>query len=473
MLYYLKWLKNRAAGSYGLLLLFAILALLSKASAITLPLSLLGLLLFHAGRNGLAHHWRSLLPMAFLALLFGVLAIGAQSHGGYLRPERLDIPLYERGILALYALAKYAVRMVLPYDLSALYTMPARIAWYHVVLGLSGLLTALAFLWKPRAVRAQKCGLLLMYAGPLIPVLQLLPFGEALMADRYGYVACLPVYFIMARAIVRFAEPSHIRQAMGRGLFAAILLLYADLSHGRAALWGNEVALFEDMVGQYPASDIPQFNLANAYRTAGRFKEAREHFTVATRLNPAYVQAWMGLGTVNAALHQNSEAIDNFSSAIKAAPGHPNIFMAYYQRARCYADEDRPGLEASDLGSAIQRQPAFAPAHYLLGRQMARAGDHTGAVEEYSKAMLLGHDQAACLLNRAISYGWLGNQDAAIMDLNKLVRLDPNEATAWFLLGIAKVRNGADGCAELQRATQLGHAQASQALAELCPPSGH
>lgn len=468
MLQYLKWLDRRSAWGYALLIIFFLLALLSKATAVTLPLSLMSLLLFHVGFNGLAHHWRSLLPLALMALLFGSLAVWTQFHDGYLRPERFDVPLPERVVLASYALAKYAMQMAVPYGLSAFYPIPAGVAWHHVALGLTGLGGLLAFLWKPRAARAKRAGLVLMYAGPLLPVLQLLPFGEAFMADRYGYIACMPVYFLIARLLVEAARRSRARTVAARCAGIIILLLYAGVAQGRMALWGDEVALFQDIVGQYPDSDIAQFNLAVTYQKSGQPAEARTHFIRATTINPGYPQAWIGLGAVNAAMHRYGEAIANFSEAIRSAPGHANIFTAYYQRARCYAEEGKRDLAIGDLRAAIQRQRDYAPAHYLLAQELARSGNHAEAVEEYSAALLLGHDRTACLLNRAISLGWLGNDTAAIADLNSVVEANPKDATAWFLMGIAKNRHGANGCADLQRAAQLGHAQAPKALAEMC-----
>ncbi len=473
MLQYLRWLNRRSYVGYLLLVLFLLLAVLSKASAASLPISLLGLLLFHVGKEGTLRNWRSLLPIAIIAVIFGLLAIGTQSAEGYLRPDRLAMPLYERALFASHALARYVVRIVLPYDLSAFYPMPTRITWQHLAFGLGGVAGAFFLLWKPGPTRIKRTGLLLMYAGPLIPVLQLIPFGEALMADRYCYLACLPVYFVMSKMIVDLSARFPRYPLIAPSSAALILFVYSVASYGRVALWGNSIAMFQDIVEKYPDSDIAQFNLANSYRTDGRLQEAKEHFMIATKLHADFPQAWVGLGSVNATLHQCREAIGNFSEAIKSAPDHPNIFMAYYQRACCYSEEGNRNLAISDLKSAIKNQPQFAPPHFLLGQELAHAGNHLHAVKEYSIAMKLGHNPTACLLNRAISNGWLGNQSDAIADLHQVVQREPKQATGWFLLGIAKIRNGANGCAELQRAALLGNPQASKALGKYCSSTGH
>jgi predicted Zn-dependent protease len=82
--------------------------------------------------------------------------------------------------------------------------------------------------------------------------------------------------------------------------------------------------------------------------------------------------------------------------------------------------------------------------------------------------MAYGYDEQACRLNRAISLGWLGDNDAAITDLNRVVKIAPENATGWFLRGIAKNRKGESGCEDLERAKELGYPQAGKAIAELC-----
>ncbi len=104
---------------------------------------------------------------------------------------------------------------------------------------------------------------------------------------------------------------------------------------------------------------------------------------------------------------------------------------------------------------------------------MAGSGDHRNAIREYSLALAYGYDRPTdCLLNRAISLGWLGDNGAAITDLNTVIGSDPGNAAGWFLRGIAKLRQGAEGCPDLERAAALGYPEAGRAVAELCQRGG-
>jgi tetratricopeptide (TPR) repeat protein len=468
MFQYLRFLSSGSKRSYLMVLIFFVLGALSKATAVMLPVSLLGLVLLSGKTDDLARRWRGLILLTFVALAFGVLAIWAQSHDGYLRADRLGASLTEKCVMAVYALVQYAVRMVLPIHLSALYPIPEELLWYHVAVGFAGMLCALLFVWRPASERRRRIGLLLLFAGPLLPLLQLIPFGEALTADRYAYVACFPVFLLMSKILFRFFGRFQYATTIAITTGCIIISLYAYEAWHRTLLWNDELAMFKNIVERYPDSDIAQFNLATSCLHAGLLPEAGTHFSLATKLDDDYPQAWLGLGTVNASLHNCNLAILNFSKVIRLAHDHPNVFAAYYHRALCYMDQGQPDRARADLREATRRRRDFAPAHYELAQTLAQTGEYRNAISEYSIAMAYGYDEQACRLNRAISLGWLGDNDAAITDLNSVVKIAPENATGWFLRGIAKNRKGESGCEDLERAKELGYPQAGKAIAELC-----
>lgn len=469
MLYYVKYLKQgRSKWAYFKVLLFFILGLLSKATTVTLPISLLGIVLITQEKKGLAKQWRGLALMASLSLAFGILAIWAQSHDGYLRPDRLELPHGERVVLAMYALVMYVVNITVPYHLSALYPFPESLVWGQYVIAGIGLFCLILALRDP-STRAKRFGWFVMFAGPLVPLLQLIPFGEAFMADRYAYVSCFPLLLLISRSFYRSSMFMHITHRIITIAGVLTILIYTYIAHDRALLWTDEIAFFNDIVNQYPESDIAQFNLATTYKNRNELAAARIHYSRAVDINDDYPQAWLGLGLVNEGLNNCSAAIKNFSQVISNVPDHPNIFSAYYHRARCYQQLGFSKLSRIDLQKSIRQRNDYGPAHYMLAQNLARSGAHKPAVGEYSLALLQGYAPVECLLNRAISYGWLGENENAIDDLNKVIRIDPANAAGWFLRGIAKHRNGIDGCADLRRAGQLGYDQANRAISELCP----
>ncbi len=469
MLYYLKYLNDKTNRTYLIVLILFVLGILSKATTVTLPISLLGIALVSLGTRGVVDHWRGLALMVCISFAFGMLAIWAQAHDGYLRPERLGFPIVERMVLAMYALVLYAVNIVAPFHLSALYPYPSSLGWVQYVVGGIGLFLIILAL-SPQAIRSRNAGWILLFAGPLIPLLQLIPFGEAFMADRYAYVSCFPLFLLIAYGIQYSCNSLRLSEWSLLISYFLIIITYTYISHHRASLWADEIAFFKDVADKYPESDIAQFNMATAYKQNQKFNEARIYYSRAVQLNGKYPQAWFGLGLVNEELNNCNDAINNFSMAINTAPDHPNIFSAYYHRALCYQQLNFSKLSRDDLQESIRNRSDFGPAHYMLAQSFAKSGAWQLAIEEYSNAMLHGYEPEACLLNRAISFGWIGRYDKSIDDLDKVIQIDPANKEGWFLRGIAKHRGGLDGCADLHHAEKLGYEPAIRAIADFCFP---
>ena len=66
-----------------------------------------------------------------------------------------------------------------------------------------------------------------------------------------------------------------------------------------------------------------------------------------------------------------------------------------------------------------------------------------------------------------VSYKTLGG---AIQDFNKAIELNPNNAVAYYNRGLAKIHLGQkdNGCLDLSKAGELGHAKAYEHIKDLC-----
>ncbi len=64
----------------------------------------------------------------------------------------------------------------------------------------------------------------------------------------------------------------------------------------------------------------------------------------------------------------------------------------------------------------------------------------------------------------------LEDYKGAIQDYNKAIELNPDLAEAYYNRGVAKIFLGQkdDGCLDLSKAGELGHAEAYEAIKENC-----
>lgn len=247
--------------------------LLSKASGIGLPLVLW---LLEPKRK----------PWALLSLsaAFGLAGafFGQKFAQGYGPLERLG--------LAAYGAAFYLRKTVWPSGLGPLYEIPVPFSdLWPMAAASAGLLLGLAaaaWRWKPLRLP------LAAYLALVFPVLGLVQFGRHLAADRYSYLACIP----LALAAGRF-----------RFLLLAVPVLLA-LSWRQAGFWRDTRTLWERGASVWPRSAMIQTNLAASLASEGREEEALARARAAVKMDPDYLPARENLGAVLARLGKFEEA---------------------------------------------------------------------------------------------------------------------------------------------------------------------
>ena len=193
---YWHYISSGKSKTYVFALLLFLASLLSKATAVTLPLVLL-LLDYYKGRKLNMQLIIEKIPFFILSIIFGLLTIKYQSQGAI--GDLDDFSALERIMFASYGFVMYALKFLLPFNLSAFYPYPAtenmpilfKIAPLLAVI----MLALAAFSLKKTKVIAFG---LTFYAFTVFLTLQFISVGGAVMADRYTYVPYIGLSFIIA-----------------------------------------------------------------------------------------------------------------------------------------------------------------------------------------------------------------------------------------------------------------------------------
>lgn len=155
--------------------------LMTKASGVGLPV-VLWLLDRSLRRSG---------PFFALSLIFGLAGAfaGQQFSRGYGWLERLG--------LAAYGATFYIRKTLWPSGLGPIYEIPVPFSdlWPMAVGSALLLLGLAAAAWRWKGLRIP----LAAYLALVLPTLGLVQFGKHLAADRYSYLACLPLAFLAAK----------------------------------------------------------------------------------------------------------------------------------------------------------------------------------------------------------------------------------------------------------------------------------
>lgn len=123
--------------------------------------------------------------------------------------------------------------------------------------------------------------------------------------------------------------------------------------------------------------------------------------------------AYNNLGSAHAKLQQYSQAIKNYTQAIKF---NPKNVGAYYNRGSSYDDDKQYNRAIEDYTQAIKLSPSYADAYYNRGRTYGKLEDYSRAIKDYTRAIKLNPQFTYAYINRGNTYINTGKYDNAMQD---------------------------------------------------------
>lgn len=238
-----------------------LLALLSKASGVTLPLVLLVLDAWPLGRMSSPGPERrravlEKLPFLALSCVFGWIAIRGQAGEVGAMRGLADHGVLQRLVQASYATCFYVWKSLWPTALSPIYEMPRPLVPSDVVFVSSAVaavtITAIAIALRER-LPAVACAWV-AYIVLLAPLSGLLQAGPQLVADRYSYLACIPFALLAAGGLLAWIERRPDRRTYALQFACGVVLLLGALTFRQAQVWRSSESLWSHALRQAPDS---------------------------------------------------------------------------------------------------------------------------------------------------------------------------------------------------------------------------
>jgi tetratricopeptide (TPR) repeat protein len=178
---------------------------------------------------------------------------------------------------------------------------------------------------------------LLFFLITILPVLQLIPVGNAITADRFTYVPLIGLFYLVGEGFswlydkrFRFNNVKKIALVIFVSLIIGIL---SFLTWQRCHIWKNSITLWTDVLDRYPNTLIASYSRGLAFYNINNYDQAIIDFTQTIRLRPDMPEAYMNRGNSYAYRKQYKQAIVDFNQAIKIKPDYAD---AYYNRALAY-----------------------------------------------------------------------------------------------------------------------------------------
>ncbi|MDQ3813349.1 MAG: tetratricopeptide repeat protein, partial [Armatimonadota bacterium] len=393
---------RRQRWHYALAVIAFILALLSKPSAVAVPL-IAWALDYWAVQRPTRTATRALAGWIALAALWIVVSRFAQPT------PNIRIPLWWRPFVAGDALAFYLVKLALPLHLGPHYSRTPSFVMQHTWSYWSWIVPVVfaIVVWRRRQSRPWLMAALGVFVAAVLPVLGFVPFifqGHSTVADRYLYLALLgPAYGLawLLRRPKKFASV----------LWAVVLLLYAWQTTRQVRYWRDGMTLFTHTLRINPRSWVAHNSLGNTLAGQGKSAEAIRHYRQAIEINPLETQALNNLGVALARQGQTTAAIEHFRTVLQI---DPDDYMAYVNLANTLAQEGQLTDAVSYYEQALRLRPDSPAAHNNLGLALARQGELAQAITHYEEALRLQPTDAETHYNLGIAWGRQGKAQQAI-----------------------------------------------------------
>jgi protein O-mannosyl-transferase len=396
---YVKYLKSAKFKFYNISLLLFLCSLLSKGVAVSLPLSIIAIDYLFLRKMLSKKVLIEKIPFFLLAMIFGFIALIGQGK----EIVKIDNSLYEHLAFASFSFINYLFKLILPINLSAYYFCPNKatlLQWFCFIILLIIFLLSVRYRKRISPSRLSVFAFC-FYLANIVFLIQLIPLGNVLMADRYIYLSSIGFFLLVAMFIVQLAGKFSIVY-----LFLGIsLVLLGFKTHERIKVWNNSMVFWSDLIEK-------NNNLPFAWFSRGLYKESQG---------------------------DNEGAMNDFNMAIQL---HPNYKEVYYEKSNIFLRMGKKQLAMDNILKAIFIDPKFYDAYLLRGNLKNETGDYQGAIEDFSKVIQLKPDYAIAFFNRGNILREKGDLKSAMDDYSKTINIQPDYVGAYTNRGNIKLGTG-------------------------------
>ena len=264
-------------------------ALLSKATAIVLPLILLLFLYLRPKQS--VRDYVNVLPFVVLAIIFFII-FKFHATESHVINDQLMLNEGRYGFISRVAVAVqipffYMAKLIAPTGLTTEYQIEFSRNIFSPRVIFTGLALCLflsaAFYFRRKFPQAMFA--LLWFLICLLPVLNFF-LTNPIVADRYAYLSSYAYAFILANLVFQFKN--RFDQSRAYMILIPVLVIYAWMAFERNDVWRTQVSVMEDMT-KSNSNQVKGFNsLGLHYFDNGEIPKAFEYFQQAKDISPAF-----------------------------------------------------------------------------------------------------------------------------------------------------------------------------------------
>jgi tetratricopeptide (TPR) repeat protein len=214
-----------------------------------------------------------------------------------------------------------------------------------------------------------------------------------------------------------------------------------------------------DLLGE----DAEAYNeRGRAFFARGEYRRAMEDFSTAVRLSPNNVVMRMNRARSCAARKEFDETLKDLNEVLKLAP---NTADAYLMRGEVYHERKDYKSAITDYRAGLKLVPNSANLYARLGHSLYHERQYQGAAEAYSQALKLNvAPPGPVWRSLGVARFDLKQFDQAAEAFAQAQKVEPNNASLWFLRGAALEERGDVDLAQAEyaKAAAMGHEEAKK-----------
>jgi protein O-mannosyl-transferase len=310
---YIQWQKTRFDSTYATAVVCFLLALLSKSTAVVLPVLLILVEYSRTGRLCYSALFRTV-PFFLLAALFSLITILTVTSAGHVRPYHFG-SLMSQALLIVLIYSDYLFCFIVPINLSPAYSYsPMEILSWRMVAAAAVLFLWLGFL--AIAIRKKWRSItfgLLWFTICMVPTSQIIPTTN-IRADHYMYQGLMGLALIVSAGIVSIMgkEKERARKFI-MPVVAALVVVLAPITLNHFGHYSTPVKYYERFVHTQGWSPSAEAILARVYNIRGEnelaeksYKKAIDHFLepIKSSLRMELARVYIRAGRLDDALAQ-------------------------------------------------------------------------------------------------------------------------------------------------------------------------
>ena len=404
---------------------FYVLALLSRESALILPVLIL---LYHYA-FGKKIERRSFLPVIIISAMYIALRVFVIRTN--LPGDTCDTTVFQRMPGFFVAITEYFRLLLWPFGLHMEYgDRIFSMAEPKALLGICITVFLLGYAFFKRRKNKILFFSVLWFFITILPSSNLYPIN-AYMAEHWLYLPSIGFFLIVANGMTKWRG--------GLNLLSILLLVfYSSLTIMQNNYWKEPIAFYNKTLEYAPDSFRVHNDLGIEYYELGEKEKAARSYERAIELDPKPARAHNNLGVVYKNLGRLDEALAAFEKAVALDPG---LAEAYNNLGVAYDEKGKKDKAVAAYKKAIELDPNPAEAYSNLGNIYASRKQYQEAIVYYEKALIANPHYGNTYNNLANAYKDTGNYNKAIELYEKALELGArplsavhgNLAHAYFL----------------------------------------